>query len=98
MIRTVPLKALIVGVVAWLAPMCLSAQEMRPHSILVLDQSDGGPFYHQILAGLRDVVDTHTDAPVTLYHESLDLSRFTGEAYEKTLKQYLKEKYQAKPI
>src|SRR5690242_12145097 len=97
MIRTVPLKALI-ALIAWLSPVCLAAQEMRSHSILVLDQSDGGPFYHQIFSGLRSVVDAHTDAHVTLYNESLDLSRFKGEAYEETLKRYLKEKYQDKPI
>src|SRR5438270_288219 len=98
MIRNIPLKALIVGLIAWLSPVCLTAQEMRPHSILVLDQSDGGPFYHQIFSGLRDVVGARTDAHVSLYDESLDLSRFKGEAYDETLKRYLKEKYQGKPI
>ncbi|MEO8317173.1 MAG: hypothetical protein ABI561_02500 [Bradyrhizobium sp.] len=77
MIRTIPLKALMIGLVALLAPAC-AAQEMRPHSILVLDQSDGGPFYHQIFSGLREVVGTHTDKHVTVYNESLDLNRFQG--------------------
>ncbi|MEP6838739.1 MAG: ABC transporter substrate binding protein [Bradyrhizobium sp.] len=97
MIRTIPLKALMIGLVALLAPAC-AAQEMRPHSILVLDQSDGGPFYHQIFSGLREVVGTHTDKHVTVYNESLDLNRFQGGAYEETLKRYLKEKYEGKPI
>ncbi len=66
-----------IGLVALLAPAC-AAQEMRPHSILVLDQSDGGPFYHQIFSGLREVVGTHTDKHVTVYNESLDLNRFQG--------------------
>jgi hypothetical protein len=64
----------------------------------VLDQSDGGPFYHQLFSGLRDVVNKHADAYVTLYNESLDLSRFKGGAYEETLKRYVKEKYQDKEI
>jgi signal transduction histidine kinase len=98
MIRVIPLKGLIVGLFALLAPACLSAQDMRPHSILVLDQSDGGPFYHQLFSGLRSVISTHTDAHVTLYNEILDLSRFSGQAYEETLKRYVKEKYQDKPI
>jgi len=43
MIRVISLTGLIVGLAALLAPMKISALEMRPHSILVLDQSDGGP-------------------------------------------------------
>ena len=97
MIRTIPLKALIIGLVSILAPACL-AQEMRPHSILVLDQSDGGPFYHQLFSGLRDVIGKHSDVHVTVYNESLDMSRFGGAAYEHTLKRYIKEKYQGKQI
>src|SRR5258705_2709556 len=98
MIRIISLTGLIVGLAALLAPMKISALEMRPHSILVLDQSDGGPFYHQLFSGLRDVVSKHADAHVTLYNESLDLSRFKGGAYEETLKRYVKEKYQDKEI
>ncbi|WP_028347557.1 sensor histidine kinase [Bradyrhizobium murdochi] len=92
-------KGLIVVLFALLAPTCLSAQQQRPHSILVLDQSDlRGPFYYQVFAGLRDVVSKHSDRRVTLYSESLDLSRFNGPAYEEALKRYLKEKYQGKPL
>ena len=98
MIKTVSLRGLIVGLVALLAPVSVSAQETRPHSVLVLDQSDGGTFYFQLLSGLRDVVATHDDAHVTLYSESLDLSRFGGPAFEEGLKRYLKEKYQDTPI
>ena len=98
MIKITPLKALIVGLVALLMPICLSAQELRPHSILVLDQSDGGPFYFQLLSGLRNVVSSRNDAHVTLYSDSLDLSRFGGQAYEESLKRYLQEKYRGRPI
>jgi signal transduction histidine kinase len=97
MTRIVWLKGLIVGLLVLLAPMAL-AQERRPHSILVLDQSDGGPFYQQMLSGLRNGVSSHMDAHVTLYNESLDLSRFRGDAYTATLKRYVKEKYQDKSI
>ncbi|MFO1111115.1 MAG: sensor histidine kinase [Bradyrhizobium sp.] len=98
MIRIISLGWLIAGAIALLAPPDASAQEMRPHSILVLDQSDGGPFYHQLSSGLRNIVGLHTDAHVTLYNESLDLSRFSGSSYEETLKRYVKEKYQGKEI
>src|SRR5262245_1336386 len=97
MTRIVWFKGLIVGLLVLLAPMAL-AQERRPHSILVLDQSDGGPFYQQMLSGLRNGVSSHMDAHVTLYSESLDLSRFKGDAYTATLKRYVKEKYQDRSI
>jgi len=97
MTRIVWFKGLIVGLLVLLAPMAL-AQERRPHSILVLDQSDGGPFYQQMLSGLRNGVSSHMDAHVTLYNESLDLTRFKGDAYTATLKRYVKEKYQDKSI
>src|SRR5262245_8276361 len=97
MTRIVWFKALIVGLLVLLAPMAL-AQERRPHSILVLDQSDGGPFYQQMLSGLRNSVSSHMDAHVTLYNESLDLNRFKGDAFKANLKRYVREKYQDKAI
>jgi signal transduction histidine kinase len=98
MTRLVSLKGLIVGIAALLVPMGLSAQEMRPSTMLVLDQSDGGQFYEQMFSRLRDVISAHTEPHITLYHDSLDLVRFRGPAYEETLKRYVKEKYQGKPI
>ena len=90
---------LIVLLVASLTPACLSAQEMRPRSILVLDQSDlRGPFYYQIFSELRDVVTTDAHERATLYAENLDLSRFKGPAYEEGLQRYLKEKYRDRQI
>jgi signal transduction histidine kinase len=81
--------------VLWVSACCAGA-ELRPRSILVLDQSEArGPFYYQLFSGLREVVARpHT----TLYAENLDLSRFKGAAYEQSLKRYLKEKYQDRPI
>src|SRR5262245_32962928 len=99
MIRIIPLKGLIVGLIALLAPLSLPAQEARPHSVLVLDQSDlRGPFYHQLWAGLRGQLDAHTDARVTIYGENLGLTRFGGAAYEESLKRHLTEKYRDLPI
>jgi signal transduction histidine kinase len=93
------ISGLIVGFVALLAPMCLSAQEKRPHSVLVLDQSDlRGPFYHQLWTGLRGELEAHSDARVTIYGENLGLTRFSGAAYEESLKRHLKEKYRDRPI
>ncbi len=72
---------------------------MRPRSILVLDQSElRGPFYYQLFSGLSEVVSKETRSPTTLYVENLDLSRFSGAAYEQSLQRYLKEKYRDRPI
>jgi hypothetical protein len=80
-----------------LAPACLSAQEKRPHSILVLDRAETrGPFYDLIFSGLRHVVNGHADSRVTIYGENLN--RFGGPAYEQSLKRYLHQKYRRKPI
>jgi signal transduction histidine kinase len=97
-LRMISPKELAVVLVALLSPCSLMAQEPRVPTILVLDQSDGGPFYYQLLAGLRGVVSKHTGPYVTIYGENLDLSRFSGAAFEENLRQYLKEKYRGKPI
>jgi len=93
------IRDLIVVLVAVMAPAGLSAQEMRPRSILVLDQSDlRGPFYYQVFSGLRAVVATDSHEHTTLYAENLDLSRFEGPAHEESLQRYLKEKYRDRRI
>lgn len=97
--KAIRLSGLIILLVALLPPVGLRAQEMRPHSMLVLDQSDRrGPFYYQIFAALRAEVGAHAHAPTTVYSESLDLTRFGGEAYEDSLRQFLETKYRDRPI
>jgi signal transduction histidine kinase len=99
MFRIIPIKRLVVGLFALLVPSGLSAEEVRSHSVLLLDQSDlRGPFYYQLSAGLRGVLDAHTEARVTIYGENLDLTRFGGAAYEESLKRHFKEKYRDRPI
>jgi signal transduction histidine kinase len=98
MTRIVWFKGIIVGLLVLLAPMAL-AQEQRPRSILVLDQSDlRGPFYYQLSAGLRGVLGAPADGRVTIYGENLDLTRFGGAAYEESLTRHFKEKYRDRPI
>jgi ABC-type uncharacterized transport system substrate-binding protein len=75
------------------------AAESLPRSILVLDQSDvRGPFYYQIFSALRSAVNASPGAPVSIYVESLDLSRFGGAVYEQSLQAHFRVKYQNKPI
>lgn len=84
------IRKLIVLLVPTLASACLSAEEMRPRSILVLDQSDlRGPFYYQVFSELRAVVTTDARAYTSLYTENLDLSRFRSPAHEQSLQRYL---------
>lgn len=93
------ISAVLVWVLALIMPVSLPAQETRARSILFLDQSDlRGPFYQRIFSGLRDALDADIASHITLYRESLDLSRFSGESYQESLRQYLKEKYRDKPI
>lgn len=97
MIRFIGARALIAVSLALLAPACLRAQDGRPHSVLVLDQSNlRGPFYYQLSSGLREVFDA--DGHVTTYGENLDLTRFGGAAYEATLRRHLEEKYRDRSI
>ena len=67
--------------------------------MLILDQSEvRGPFYYQIFSGIRAAVSADTQSQVTIYAESLDLSRFRGQAYEEDLQRFLREKYRDRPI
>lgn len=71
----------------------------RPRSVLMIEQSDGiGPFYVSIFSGLRSTLNGEASAPITLYTEHLDLGRFSGEAYEASLKRHLQAKYTGRPI
>ena len=90
---------LVVALTALWASTCCAGAESRPRSILVLDQSElRGPFYYQLFSGLREVVTKEVRSHTTLYAENLDLSRFSGAAYEQSLQRHLKEKYQDRPI
>src|SRR5436305_441072 len=77
----------------WASPHCAGA-ELRPRSILVLDQSEPrGPFYFQIFTGIRAELNADARAHTSLYAENLDLSRFNGKDYEDSLRRHLKQKY-----
>ena len=93
------ISTVLVCVAALLTPGQVAAQQARSRSILVLDQSDlRGPFYHSVFSGLRSALSADGRSHITLYAESLDLSRFRGTNYEALLYRYLKEKYQDVPI
>jgi hypothetical protein len=93
------IRGLIVCVFVVMLPAELAAQGQRARSILFLDQSDlRGPLYYEIFRAFRDRVAADARSHVTIYTESLDLSRFGGATYEQSLREYLREKYRDRPI
>ena len=87
------------GLIVLLVPADSSAAEVRPGSILVIDQSDmRGQFYHQIFSALQTAVGSGSRSHVTIYAEDLDLEHFSGGEYEANLRQLLKAKYRDRPI
>src|SRR5215212_3882797 len=75
------------------------AQEPLTSSILVLDQSDiRSPLYYEVFSSLRSAVNRRRGPPISLYVESLDLSRFPGQEYEESLRLHFGTKYRNKPI
>jgi signal transduction histidine kinase len=92
-------SALLIAATVFLSPLQVTAQEGRSRSILVLTQSDlRGPFYHSVFSGLRSALSSDGQSHITLYAESLDLSRFRGTSYQALLQHYLREKYRGLPI
>ena len=86
----------------WLALSIASlslAAEPLPRSMLILHPSDvRGPFYYEVFSALRSAIDLRPGSPVTIYLESLDVSRFTGSVYEESLQAHLSVKYRDRPI
>jgi hypothetical protein len=90
---------LLICIVASLVPANLAALEARPRSILVIDDANAkAPFYYEAYSRLRTIVNARANAPVSLYTESLDLTRFRGADYEQSLRQLLQSKYRDRPI
>jgi signal transduction histidine kinase len=88
----------IAWLIVFLGSLCPLAAEPLPRSILVLDQSDTtSPFYYAIFTGLRSAVTADRTAPISVYVESLDLSRFTGPNYEASLTSHLRIKFGDRP-
>jgi len=99
MVMVIRIGGLVLCAAVLLAPVCSMAGELRPRSILVLDQSDlRGSFYYEVFSAIRSAVNADGRSHITLYTESLDLSRFNGEAYEESVRKHLQVKYRDAPI
>jgi signal transduction histidine kinase len=76
----------------------VSAQEMPP-TVLVLDQAGPGLVaYANMTAHLRTVLNRETGNAISIYAESLDLSRFQSDTYRKLQSRFLHEKYRDIPV
>ncbi len=92
-------RLIITALIACLASASLATESKRPRSVLVLDDANvRSPFYYELFSRLRATVNASTGPPVTIYAQSLDLTRFNGHAYKGALQQFLWTKYGDKPI
>lgn len=92
-------RLIIATLIACLESASVTAEGLRPRSMLVLDDSNvRSPFYYEVFSRLRATVNVSIGPPVTIYAESLDLTRFNGAAYEEGLQQFLRVKYGDRPI
>jgi signal transduction histidine kinase len=82
-----------------LYPRMLVAAELPARAILVLEQSDErGPFDADVVAGLRSTINANPTGPLSIYVENLNLDRFGGATYERSLQGHLLVKYEDRPI
>ena len=88
-----------IAILASLAPAIVLAAEPLPRSVLIFDQSEpNSPWGIEFRATLRSTLSADPMAPVVIYSEVLDLSRFNTEEYEELLRTSLRTKYRNKPI
>ncbi|HEY2757158.1 MAG TPA: ABC transporter substrate binding protein [Pseudolabrys sp.] len=68
-------------------------------TVLILDQSTSGlAAYGRLSGALRTTINADIVHATTIYAEHLDMSLFRGPAYERTLTNYLRDKYNDTPI
>src|SRR4051812_19622275 len=96
------MRTLVAGVICLLTLLGSAGQSAAappPRSMLVLVQSDPrGPFHGELFAGFRSVIDNEGRAPVSIYLEYLDRSRFTAPEYQEEQARYLAAKYKDRAI
>jgi signal transduction histidine kinase len=86
--------------IAALAPAIAAAAQPLPRSVLILDQSDAdSAWYAAFSAAFRSALRAAaTVAPVSVYAEHLDLSRFRSAQHDDALRAYLRDKFRERPI
>lgn len=91
-------RCLAVWLIAVLNPT-LGHADAVPKSVLILNEA--GPEiqgYLETAASLRSALKSNSPASTVVYIESLDLNRFRGPQYQKTLLNFVREKYFDRPI
>jgi signal transduction histidine kinase len=83
-----------------LAPVASLAGEPLPRSVLILDQSDAhSGWYTAFSSAFRSTLNAAASgAPISIYAEHLDLSRFRSAQQEDVLRTYLRDKFRQRPI
>ena len=85
--------------IAGFAPAVSAAAEPLPHSLLILAQWDPSmPWYFAVSSAIHATLRTASSAPVSIYTEALDLSRFPSPLHQENFRRYLREKYREKDI
>jgi signal transduction histidine kinase len=96
-IPSAALRIFLLLVASWfLLPSVVMAGETR--NVLVLYASSRLlPANVKLDHGLRQTIQTSADRPVALFDEFLDVPRFGGQAYARTVATYLRDKYAIRP-
>ena len=73
--------------------------EPLPRSVLIIDQSDTDSiWYHAFSSAFRSALNTGSTAPISVYAEHLDRSRFGGPQHDELARMYLRDKFSKTPI
>ena len=81
------------------APSFAAGAKSLPRSVLILDQSDAhSAWYAGFSSAFRTTLNAGTSEKISVYAEHLDLSRFGGPQHDDLLRDYLRDKFRARPI
>jgi len=98
--RRARLSRFVTLVVAGLLVTVSAAAQPRPRAVLVLDQSDAdSAWYAAFSSAFRSTMrDASSAAPVSVFAEHLDLSRFGSAQHDEVLTNYLRAKFRDRSI
>lgn len=90
---------LLVWLLVGLAPVMSAGAEPLPRSVLIVTQWDASlPWYAVVVSAFHATLRAVSREPVSVYSETLDLSRFHSPLHQEIFRRYLREKYQEKNI
>lgn len=76
-----------------------AAAEPTTRSVLIVTQSQpDGRWHTAATSTFESILSLNSATPISVYKEDLDLDRFSGPGYEEILRNFLREKYRAKPM